>query len=70
MGFFKLDDVIEAYRLGYLKDKVADMDLNDLVLLRHEVEGYAQKHRRVDELQPMVEMLDFLIDERETSGRR
>lgn len=54
MGFFDVEDVIGAFKSNQLESKLQEYDLNDLVLLHKELEGYAKKHNRLDELKDLL----------------
>lgn len=64
MGFFDLSEVIEAFKVGKVESVLADLDLNDLALIQHEVTGYAVKHNRKTDLAPLIATIENLIDER------
>ncbi|MDP8225499.1 MAG: hypothetical protein P9L99_19215 [Candidatus Lernaella stagnicola] len=64
MGFFDLDQVIEAFKAGKIDSYLADFDLNDLALIRHELDGYAEKHNRLADLKALILTIDNMINER------
>ena len=69
MGFFKLNDVVKAYRAGILESFLADYSVNDLVMLKHELLGCAEKEDLLTDLNQLVEDVEFIIDEREQAGK-
>jgi hypothetical protein len=67
MGFYRLDEVIQAFKAGLLNALLADYNANDLGLLKHEVASYAEKMDLIADLSPLIEHLEFLIDERQAA---
>ncbi|MCC6157443.1 MAG: hypothetical protein IT350_05270 [Deltaproteobacteria bacterium] len=61
MGFFQLDEVIDAFRNGKLEDYCDSMSQNDLVLLKHEITGFAAKHGHELEMDVLLERLDEMM---------
>lgn len=64
MGFIDLKEVIDAFKGGALEKMLADYDLNGIALIRHELEGYADKHHTEEELQTLIQMIDRIIAQR------
>jgi len=67
MGFFNLDEVIEAYKRGEIDSFLAKVDLNDLAIIQHEVAGFATKHNRNADLEALVATIENVINERRTA---
>jgi hypothetical protein len=68
MGFFNLDEIIDAFKAGRGDTYLADLALNDLALIQHEVEGFAEKHNRVADLKPLLTTIENMIAERRASS--
>ncbi|HPM78243.1 MAG TPA: hypothetical protein PK961_14225 [bacterium] len=67
MGFFNLDDVIKAHKDNKLEEYLADYDINDLALMQNELEGYAVKHNRQEDMKGlMITLANMLSERRET----
>ncbi len=64
MGFFNLDDVIKAHKDNKLEEYLADYDINDLALMQNELEGYAVKHNRQDDMKGLLITLENMLSER------
>ncbi|HPQ67731.1 MAG TPA: hypothetical protein PKW95_01300 [bacterium] len=64
MGFFNLDDVIKAHKDNKLEEYLADFDINDLALMQNELEGYALKHNRQDDMKGLLITLENMLSER------
>jgi hypothetical protein len=64
MGFYRVEEIVDAFKKGNLDIVLADYSVNDLALLRHEVVGYAEKKDLLGDMDALVEELEFLIDTR------
>ncbi len=64
MDFFDLPEVIAIFKAGNIDSFLTDLDLNDLALISHEMEGFAQKHNRHSDLKPLLITINNIIDER------
>jgi hypothetical protein len=64
VGFFNLDDVVKAHKVGLLSALLADCTANDLALLKHELSNYAEKQDKLGDYKRLIEELEFLLDER------
>ena len=70
MGFYNLDDIMKAHKAGILDSFLSTYSLNDLVMLKHELLGCAEKEDLITDLNALVEDLEFLIDRRETAAKK
>lgn len=69
MGFFNLHDVVKAHKAGILESYLATYSVNDLVVLKHEMLGCAEKEDLLTDLNQLVEDLEFIIDEKLAAAR-
>ncbi len=71
MGLIDLKQVIDAFKNGVLESLLAEYDLNGIALLRHELEGYANRNDTQDDFQALIEFVDrIIIQRREESSSR
>jgi hypothetical protein len=64
MGFYNLDEIIEAHKSGKLPEKLSSCGANDIAIIKHELAGFAEKKDLIMDYDRLIEDLDFMIDER------
>jgi len=63
MGFFNLQEIIDAYKQGELEAALEDFDMNDLAYLKRELEGYCKKHNLGEQLKGLLDQVQKLYTE-------
>jgi len=67
MGFFNVDQIIDAFKNGSLDEALGAYDANDLAILHKELEGYAVKHNRQDDLKGLLITVQNMVEEKSTT---
>jgi hypothetical protein len=66
MGFFNLDGIFEAHREGRLQSFLEKMSLNDLAILKMELEGFEDRMdrsgKRESSIVQVIEIIDGLLE--------
>ena len=72
MGFFNVTELVEANKKGELKKSLWDYDINDLVLIKHEIDGIIAniaKHPNLEDLRSLFSALEAVIQEKKRAKK-
>ena len=64
MGILDIKAVIHAFREGNLEEALDDYDVNDLAILKKEIEGYSRKQIRQEDLEDLLATIDSALQEK------
>ena len=66
MGIYNVKNVLDSFKAGELAKAIQKYDLNDMVFMRKEMEGYLKKHEILEENEELLRLLDDKIEEMST----